>query len=538
VKNKQLYLLSLLSAFLLHLAWTSWFPGYIVLIGFIPLLMIEQQIYNNRMPAIQMYKYSVITFFIWNALDTWWLMNASFAGMLVAFLVNTFLFSGVFQLFHLFKRTTNPKTGYVGLLAFWLGFEYFYLNAEISWTWLNLGNAFAKNIKAIQWYEYTGTLGGTFWVLLVNIMLFNLIDLYKNKINKKLIVKNAILTGIVVFVPIIISLVIFHNYKEEKNPINVVAVQPNVDPYEKFIALSNREQTLDLIKTAQKYVDQNTDYVVCPETSITSYSDIDYLHRNTYIKIIREYLIHFPDMEFIVGFTLKKNYFKKEDITPTAKKYVNSETYFDTYNSAVQIDTSQNIQLYHKSQLVVGVEKMPYPKALKFLQKLMVHLGGTFRSHAIQEERSNLVSLKGVSVAPVICYENIFGEFVSDFIKKDARVIFVITNEGWWGDTQGHRYLNHLSRLRAIENRRSVVRSANTGTSSFINQRGELIQTLGWWKKGALKGNVNLNDKLTFYTVHGDYIGKIALYFSLLCVLFWIVQRIIGYKSKSGNIRF
>jgi len=533
MKNKTLILLSLLGAFILHLAWTNWCPGFIIFFGFVPLLYIEQYIAKNKLSSITLYKYSIITFLVWNLLSTWWILFASFPGMLVAVLINTFLFSGVFQIFHLFKKNTNPGTGYFGLVVFWIAFEYFYLNAEISWTWLNLGNAFAKNIKAIQWYEYTGVLGGSLWILIVNLLILRILNLIINKSANNLIIKNIVFTLLIIFVPIILSLIRFYQYNEKEKPVNVVTVQPNVDPYEKFVSLSNFEQTIDLINIAQPYVDENTDYVVCPETAITSYTEISTLNTNRYVRMIKEFVKNYPQSKFIVGFTLKKTYIPGEKLSPTAQQ--NSiGLYYDTYNSALQIDTTDNIQIYHKSQLVVGVEKMPYPRILKFLKKIMVYLGGTFRSHGTQEERENLVSPdKEMSVAPVICWENVFGEYVSDYVKKGARLIFVITNEGWWGNTQGHRQLNHYSRLRAIENRRSVVRSANTGISSVINQKGEIIETLGWWKKGAIKGTVNANDTMTFYTLHGDYLGRTALFFSLLCLLLFIATRIISVKNRN-----
>ena len=95
-------------------------------------------------------------------------------------------------------------------------------------------------------------------------------------------------------------------------------------------------------------------------------------------------------------------------------------------------------------------------------------------------------------------------------------MIFVITNDGWWHDTPGHRQHNALSSIRAIETRRSVARSANTGVSSFINQRGEVLNKLTWWERGAIRNTINANDTITFYVKHGDYIGRTALWVSVL----------------------
>lgn len=527
-KRKDLFL-SILSGLFLSVAWFEGFTGLILLFAWIPLLWIEDKACEQKESSSKVFFLSGITFLTWNILTTWWIKNATFPGMLVAILINTILFTMVFSLFHVVKRRMGWGFGYFGLLLFWISFEHFYLNAEISWTWLNLGNGLAKDIKIIQWYEYTGILGGTFWILLTNILIYTgIIKYVEGKTSRRFLIGHAGITALTIFLPIIISFIIFRSYKEKTNPVKVVVIQPNIDPYEKFINISPRQQTEIILDLASEKMDNDVDFIVAPETHIASYSDIDRINRDYYVNIMRRFLHRFPDCKIVVGMMLKKNYAPGEILSPTAQQYRDTSLYYDQYNSAVLIDTSARVQYYHKSQLVVGVEKMPYPEYLKFLQKLMLKLGGTFRHLAIQEDRTNLISYPdSIKVAPVICWENVFGEYVSGFIQNGANIIFVITNEGWWGDTPGYKQLNHLSGIRAIETRRSVVRSANTGISSIINQRGEIIDSLGWWKCGTLVGTVNANDEITFYSRHGDFLARIAYFFSALILLYYIVKRII-----------
>jgi len=163
---------------------------------------------------------------------------------------------------------------------------------------------------------------------------------------------------------------------------------------------------------------------------------------------------------------------------------------------------------------------------------LTVRLGGTFRGWGTQDYRATFVSPQdSIRIAPVICWESVFGDYVTDYIKNGANFIFVITNDGWWGNTPGHHQHNALSCVRAVETRRSIARSANTGISCFINQRGDVLQKLGWWKRGAIKGKINANDKLTFYVRHGDYIARTTRFFALLVVLFVIVRILSGKKK-------
>ena len=168
---------------------------------------------------------------------------------------------------------------------------------------------------------------------------------------------------------------------------------------------------------------------------------------------------------------------------------------------------------------------MPYPGLLNLLKPLTLKLGGSFRSHATQQYRDVFTSAyDSVKIAPVICYESVFGEYITDYIKLGAGLIFVITNDGWWGDTPGHRQHNSFSSIRAVEMRRSVARSANTGISCFINQRGDVLQWLSWWERDSIIAELNVNTKLTFYTKYGDYIGRIAFFIGIFLVLFLVVK--------------
>ena len=115
---------------------------------------------------------------------------------------------------------------------------------------------------------------------------------------------------------------------------------------------------------------------------------------------------------------------------------------------------------------------------------------------------------------------------MGEFVRNGAQVIGVISNDGWWGDTPGYKHLFSLSRLRAIEHRRAVVRSANTGQSGFISPRGDVGSTLGWEERGVLTEEVTLNRATTFYTRHGDFLARIANYLLLLCVLYYVAYRV------------
>ena len=156
----------------------------------------------------------------------------------------------------------------------------------------------------------------------------------------------------------------------------------------------------------------------------------------------------------------------------------------------------------------------------------MLDLGGTISARGLQEERAIFTSEnKKLKVAPVICYESIYGEYVTGYVSNGANLLAIITNDGWWNTSQGHKQHLSLAKLRAVETRKSISRSANTGISAFISPQGIITKTLAYGKKGALRGKVEINDKLTFYTRYGDYIARLAIFITALLFLYAIAKK-------------
>jgi len=536
MNKKSLILNSVISGILLSLAWSGWFTGLVTFIAIIPLLFIEGYFYRNRdkFKSRTFFLYLSLSFAIWNLLSIFWIYNATIPGAIGAIIINTTLLSITIWLFHLTHRRLGNRYGYFSLVIYWIAYEHFYLNAEISFPWLNLGNGLAKDILFIQWYEYTGTLGGTLWIIIINILLYKIITNYQQGrvLREQLFL--TLSTAAFIFIPMVVSAIMFYSYKESKAPYNIVVIQPNIDPYnEKFEGLSNYDQLSIILNLADSLVDEETDYVIGPETSINDNIWEGTITQNSSIKRIKGYVEKYPEIKFVIGITSLKRYEKGEKLSPTVRKFSDVDMYYDVYNTGMQVDSSENIQLYHKSKLVVGVEKMPYPHLFKFLENIIIDLGGTTGSYGTQKERSTLNEPGGdLKAATLICYESIFGEYVTRYIHNGANIIFVITNDGWWGNTAGYKQHLTYSSIRAIETRRSIARSANTGISCFINQRGEIKQPTEWWVPDVIKSSLNLNEKITFYVKYGDYLGRTSDFFSIILLAYTLVNILITRKSR------
>lgn len=539
MNTKRLLLLSVLSGLLLTPPWYEWGHGLFLIIALVPLLFAEEYLDQNkaRFGSLTFFRYAAISFFIWNTATTWWIVNASVAGVIAAVLINTFFWSLTMWCFHIVKRKLGPVSGYFSLILFWISWEFIYHNTEISWPWLSLGNGFGYNIRLIQWYEYTGILGGTLWVLILNILIFNLIKNYTGGVQIKKLSAQLALILVILAGPMAFSLHRFYTYEEIGTPKSIVVIQPNIDPYEKFISIPSVEQTRVQLNEAAKVADTAVDYFISPETSINNNIWMDAIESVPDIQMIRHFLSSYPRAAYIPGIQCLKRYKPGEKISENARENPGTGVYYESFNAAIQLDSTRHVPFYFKSKLVVGVEKMPYSKHLKFLEKLTLKLGGTMRGWGTQDYRSVFYSAgDSTGVSPIICYESVYGEFVTGYVKNGANLLFVITNDGWWGDTPGYHQHASYSCLRAIETRRSIARSANTGISCLINQRGEILQKLGWWKRGTIKGTLNTNNKLTFYVKNGDYIGRTACIFSFLVILAYLIRVIKPVKLKMTAI--
>ena len=198
--------------------------------------------------------------------------------------------------------------------------------------------------------------------------------------------------------------------------------------------------------------------------------------------------------------------------------------YYENYNSSLLLNGSRDFSFIHKSKLVLGVEKIPFSNWLPFLEELSIQNGGTSGTLGIEEQPRVLATPK-FTFAPLICYESIYGAFNAEQCRKGAEIICIITNDGWWGDTPGYKQHASFAAIRAIENRRSVARSANTGISCFYNQRGERIATTKWWEPIAIRHTLNANKKQSFYTITGDLIGKISILIAVILAVYSLFIR-------------
>lgn len=504
--------------------------GLLALFGIVPLLCMERIASMTGKKRIWVYHYSA--FVLWNTITTFWVCNATIGGGIFAVLANSLQMSIVFGLFRLSKKKFKGSLPYLFLAAAWIAWERFYFDAEISWPWLVLGNAFGRTTWAIQWYEFTGTLGGSLWIWACNLSLFGLlVSISDGRIfdwNIKAKTAAAIgYLGLLLF-PLAVSPMIGNKYENamaEGEQLPVLIVQPNIDPYNKFQALTQEQQNAILegqIKESIKGRENDSTagplLIVTPETFTSDIITGQYDRSRTWRRFT-SLLSNYPDVNMIFGAS-SYDYIVSENSPSHTARHIKDDLWIESHNSALMIDGSSRTEIFHKSRLVVAVEKTPYPAIFCKIDNL---LGGVMGRCVGQEEISLLKVKSGngkdIPVGCAVCYESVYGEYYTDYIRKGARAMTIITNDAWWGNTPGYKQHLSYASLRAIETRRAIARCANTGISAIISPSGEIIQPTPWWEPAVIEGQIPLRDDVTFFVAHGDITGRICSFIFCLLLL-------------------
>lgn len=493
---------------------------FLLFVGWIPLLWVEDQISKKEEHRSHwtVFRYSYHTFAVWNIVATYWVTNSAIAAGLFAIFTNSLLMAGYFTLFHITKKKL-PKLGNWAFILYWMTFEYMHLNWDLTWPWLNLGNGFAEYLSWIQWYEFTGTFGGTLWILLLNVWIYQLIKARLEQ-GTRVSIRSLVPILLLIIVPVTWSQWRYYSYEEDGASREMVVVQPNYEPHYVKFRTTEQEWLRNFINLTQEAITENTAYVVYPESSF-GYATTNTIENYPAVRSLHQLFSNYPQTKLIAGFNAYYIFEDGEPHTKAVRTQVRRQdtVHFEVLNIALQLDSQQDsIPIYRKSKLVPGPESFPFPYILFPFKFIADKLGGTTAGVGSQPYPVPFASDQG-SIGAAICYESVFGEHYAGFVRRGAQAMTIITNDGWWDNTAGHRQHLHYASLRAIETRRSIARSANTGISAFINQRGEILQPTAYDEPAAIRGEVKLNDAITFYVKWGDLLGRIAFFVSIFLIL-------------------
>ena len=517
---KKPIVLSVLGGILLWAGWPTspLFP--LLFIGMAVLLFSAHQMIEKEYSGFKFFGVLYIGLFTWNALTTWWIVNATVGGVSIAVICNSLLMTIPFLFYRLSRKVEANKLAPFVFLVCWLGYEYLHHNWSLNWPWLTLGNGLASYPQLIQWLEFTGVHGASLWILLINLMIFGILK------RGEISIKNFIPVSILFFIPVGVSLLLLTQSFDSKKESEVVVVQPNFNTYTQKSGpdrISSPNQVAMMINQSKTKLTQNTEFLVWPETAINGHGGFreSNFKNSTEYSLIQHLLKEYPDLTIISGlnaYEICKDQLNPPEFAP----YARGVGYYESYNATVMI-TEDSLSFYHKSKFVPGAEQIPFPWLIKPVSLL---LGDVSFGHSFGQE--NIVPFEGkngTQVSPAVCYESIFGEFMTQFVQNKSDIHFIITNDDWWHDTEGHRQHFLYAKLRAIESRKAIARSANTGTSGFIDAYGNDDQTTEYRTSAVIRKKLKLQEGSTFYVAHGDYIARTASYLAVILIISLFVKR-------------
>lgn len=524
--RRSAYAGPLLGGLLLALA----FPTYpsvrlepLAWIALVPLLLSVAEAPS----AGAVFRRSYLGMLVYSAGALWWVCLATLPGGLLTLLAVALFLTVPFMLLFLVLRLWGRGLALASFPFLLTGWEWLYMQQDLSLGWLTLGNSQANLLYMVQYADITGVWGVSFWVAAFNVLvLFALFD------RGRRLPLYAPALALMVAAPFAYGSFRLHAAPEaEGGTLRVSLVQPDVDPFEKWQRFSSRE-TLELYYrlTDRAVMENRPDLVVWPETALPFYL-LDEAYGDYLLSLRRS--LRLWDASLLTGFS-DIVYAERAGELPSGgpgRYDPESGCFVEPYNASVLLTPgSDTLQVYRKSRLVPFAERVPYSGYFPVLERLAFTLAGVGSWGRGPGATLMELSREGrppVSLANIICYESIFPGYVSEFVAGGAELLTLVTNDGWYGTSYGPWQHLAIGRLRCIENRRAMARCANTGVTECIDPFGRTIARVPWWEERVLTAELPLSKELSFYTRHPDLLAKVSVAVSVLVVGVGALRRLL-----------
>jgi apolipoprotein N-acyltransferase len=363
----------------------------------------------------------------------------------------------------------------------------------------------------IQVADITGIYGISFLLVAINGAFADALLLKQRRLERPLYSLIPTISGFVMLFIALLSTFSYGLYKlnQKRDGFNMRAavIQGNIEQDKKWDsayqnAVINTYQELSLAVSRD-----NPHIIVWPETSVPFYFGRD--------REFTDNLISFQKQ--LNSYLLFGSVLAKEQKTENKRSPRPGTGYT---NSAVLLDKNGNISyIYDKLHLVPFGEYVPLRSLLFFVDKLVVGVG----DYIPGDSYIKAVTPFG-SFGTLICYEIVFPGLVRKFYVRGGDFIVTITNDAWFGKTHGPYQHFSMAVFRAIENRKPVIRAANTGISGFIDSSGRIVGTTKLFDRTSLVKDIKTDRTLTPYTKYGD----IFSYLCIVCSVLLLIKR----KSK------
>jgi apolipoprotein N-acyltransferase len=501
-----------------------------MLAGLVPYLMVlekrERLVDLNRASYLMSFVFSIITLY-W--VGSWQKEADPFlmiSGGLLMF-VNPVFFMIPTTLLYFCRNIFSKKTAVYFFPLFWVTYEYLYMLTDLSFPWLTLGSGLSHFYLFIQAADIVGAVGLSLIVVYINIFIAK--GLQSRKTSPKAFKINISIAAGILAVVIIYGIIRVSTFKISDNKVKVGLIQPNLDPWGKWNGGKLEDLTSDYLNLSRQAVSKGAKVIFWPETALPIYL-LDG-SSNTILDSIYNF-INKNNVYLITGMP-DIIYYRQGDKMPDDVKFnKQGDFYYATYNAILLFSPgTREVTHYGKSKLVPFGERVPFVDQLPFLGDLIKWGVGLTGWNVGQDTTVFKLPLDNrkdtLKIDGLVCYESIYLYSIPKFIEKGADLISVVTNDSWYGNSSGPYQHKEMSVLRAVENRRTVVRAANGGISCIIDPLGRTITESKMFTIDEITGDVFIQENKTFFTSHPLIIPVISSALSL-----WIFGIFILKKLK------
>ena len=409
----------------------------------------------------------------------------------------------------------TPVRCLISVPLLWVALEYVRTIIFTGFPWALLGHALYLRHHLIQIADLFGAYGVSFLIALSNAAVYVAITYTRRKtwhdlpVSKPLLVSaiGILAAGLIITWIYGVWRIQTIDQRIAASPTARVAViQGNVDQAIKWDPAHQLAAINKHLRLSHTVKSENPDLIVWPESATPFYLFFDKRPTEMVMAGIEE-----GGIDFLVG---------SRSVAREGEKVI----YF---NSAYLISPeTKNVSKYDKTHLVPYGEYVPFESWLPFLGKLVAQVGD-FQPG----KPGKTLPWKKDALGIQICYEVIFPVLSRELVKNGATLLINITNDAWFGKTSGPYQHFSMTVLRAVENRRALARSANTGISGFIDPAGRILAATPLLEEAVVTRSVPLLNKKTIYTRFGDVFAWACLALVLSVILLQVVNYAIRLKN-------
>lgn len=432
------------------------------------------------------------------------------------------LYPGFFSFLYTFmmRRTSLPTLFVAPVL--WTTLEFIRSYALTGFPWSSLGYSQFRFLPFIQIADITGVYGISFLLVAFNGAIADVILLKTRRAERPLYPLFPTVTGFVLFCGILTATFSYGFFRLHQTrpgtPVKVAIVQGNIEQDRKWDPAYQQEVT-DVYKSlSSRLTEIRPDMIVWPETALPFIFATDRERTSRLVEFQRNLNAYLLFGSILARQGAEERTSGYPESAPLRARAIAETERFT--NSAVLLDRDGNISYtYDKIHLVPFGEYVPLRSLLFFVDKLAFgvgdYLAGTRYTRAVTPFGS---------FGTLICYEIIFPGLVRKFYIQGGDFIVTITNDAWFGMTNGPFQHFSMGVFRAVENRKPVVRAANSGISGFIGSDGQILATTGLFERRTLIREIKTDRTLTLYTKYGDIFSYVCIVSALLL----LIKRLTG----------